>query len=55
MCEEHLYWALVATRWLDDANFAKGPAQFFKTVPMPFRPVVQSLVHRKIKKALKLQ
>jgi glutathione S-transferase len=35
MCEEHLYFALVATRWLDDANFAKGPAQFFKTVPMP--------------------
>ena len=24
MCEEHLYWALVATRWLEDANFAKG-------------------------------
>jgi glutathione S-transferase len=20
MCEEHLYWALVATRWLEDAN-----------------------------------
>ena len=35
MCEEHLYFALVATRWLDDANFAKGPAQFFKTVPIP--------------------
>ncbi len=24
MCEEHLYWALVATRWLEEANFAKG-------------------------------
>ncbi|MGB6177285.1 MAG: Tom37 metaxin N-terminal-like domain-containing protein, partial [Methylocella sp.] len=35
MCEEHLYWALVATRWLDDANFAKGTALFFKAVPMP--------------------
>jgi glutathione S-transferase len=23
MCQEHLYFALVATRWLDDANFAK--------------------------------
>lgn len=55
MCEEHLYWAGVATRWLDDANFAKGPAQFFKVVPLPFRPIVQSLVRRKIKKALKLQ
>jgi glutathione S-transferase len=55
MCEEHLYFALVATRWLDEANFAKGPAQFFKTVPMPLRPIVQSLVARKVEKILKRQ
>jgi glutathione S-transferase len=55
MCEEHLYWALVATRWLEDANFAKGPAHFFKAVPMPFRPIVQGLIRRKVEKALKLQ
>ncbi|MGI8568790.1 MAG: glutathione S-transferase family protein [Methylocella sp.] len=55
MCEEHLYLALVATRWLDDANFAKGPAQFFKAVPTVLRPVVQSLVRRKVKKGLKSQ
>jgi hypothetical protein len=55
MCEEHLYWALVASCWIDDANFAKGPAQFFKVVPMPFRPIVQSLVRRIIKNTLKLQ
>jgi glutathione S-transferase len=55
MLEEHLYWALVATRWLDDANFAKGPAQFFKAVPMPFRPIVQGLVRRKVRKTLNLQ
>jgi hypothetical protein len=24
MCEDHPYLALMATRWLDDANFAKG-------------------------------
>ncbi len=55
MCDEHLYWALAATRWRDDANFAKGPAQFFKAVPMPFRPIVQSLVRRRVEKTLKLQ
>jgi glutathione S-transferase len=55
MCEEHLYWALVATRWLEDANFAKGPAQFFKAVPMPFRPIVHGLIRRKVTKTLKLQ
>jgi glutathione S-transferase len=55
MCEEHLYFALVATRWLDDANFAKGPAQFFKAVPMPLRPIVQGLIRRRVKKTLTLQ
>ena len=55
MCEEHLYFALVATRWVDDSNFAKGTAQFFKSVPMPLRPIVQILVRRKIEKILKLQ
>jgi glutathione S-transferase len=55
MCEEHLYWALVATRWLEGANFAKGPAQFFKAVPMPFRPIVQGLIRRKVEKTLKIQ
>ena len=30
MCEDHLYWIAVRGRWLDDANFARGPAQ---TVP----------------------
>jgi len=55
MCEEHLRFAMMATRWLDDANFAKGPAQFFKAVPMPLRPIMQSLVHRRVKKTLRLQ
>ena len=55
MCEEHLYFALVAPRWLDDANSAKGPAQFFKAAPMPFRPIMQSLVGCKVEKTLKLQ
>jgi hypothetical protein len=31
------------------------PAQFFKAVPMPLRPIVQSLVRRKVAKTLKLQ
>ncbi|MGH6794133.1 MAG: Tom37 metaxin N-terminal-like domain-containing protein, partial [Methylocella sp.] len=55
MCEEHLYFAMVAARWLDHANFAKGPAQFFKAVPTPLRPVVQGLIRRKVEKTLKLQ
>ncbi|WP_257166274.1 glutathione S-transferase family protein [Bradyrhizobium sp. SRS-191] len=33
MIEHHLYFALVGARWVDPANFAKGPAHFFDGVP----------------------
>jgi glutathione S-transferase len=33
MLEDHLYWALLHARWMDDANFAKGPAHFFDGAP----------------------
>jgi len=55
MCEEHLYWSLVATRWCDDENFAKGPAQFFSSVPTPLRLIVQTMIRRRVKKRLQAQ
>ncbi|HEY2706761.1 MAG TPA: glutathione S-transferase family protein [Caulobacteraceae bacterium] len=33
MLEDHLYWAIVHARWANDANFAKGPSQFFAGAP----------------------
>jgi glutathione S-transferase len=33
MLEDHLYWAIVNSRWADDANFALGPAEFFAGAP----------------------
>ena len=42
MLEEHLYWAVVHARWMDDANFAKGPATFFRAIPAPVRPLSSS-------------
>ncbi len=33
MLEDHVYWAIVHARWSNDANFAKGPADFFKGAP----------------------
>ncbi len=41
MLEDHLYWALIATRWGDDENFAKGPAHFFDGVPEAMREDVR--------------
>lgn len=37
MLEDHLYWAIVHSRWMDDANFAAGPAHFFDTLPQGVR------------------
>lgn len=53
MTEDHLYWAVIDTRWMDKANFNKGPKQFFKTVPAPMRPLVVAMIRRKVSKAAK--
>jgi glutathione S-transferase len=55
MCEDHLYWPALASRWLDDDNFAKGPARFFDALPLPLRPILRGLVRRSIEKSLYAQ
>ena len=55
MLEEHLYWALVHARWMDDANFARGPARFFDDAPALIRPAIRATVRRKVKAALRAQ
>jgi glutathione S-transferase len=55
MLEDHVYWGVVSERWLDDANFAAGPAIFFKRAPAPIRPIVARMVRRKVAQALKAQ
>jgi glutathione S-transferase len=52
MCEEHLYWGLLEARWMDDANFDKGPANFFNAILMPFRILVRKVVRRKVRGSL---
>jgi glutathione S-transferase len=52
MMEDHLYWAVVHARWMDDANFAKGPATFFRGVPAPIRPLVLAMIRRKLRRML---
>lgn len=44
LLEDHLYWISVRWRWLDDDSFARGPAIFFKGIPWPARPLVESLI-----------
>ena len=52
MLEDNAYWILVQTRWMDDANFAKGPAHFFDALPWPVRNMVRSAVRKKVRSNL---
>lgn len=33
MLEDHLYFAILQTRWIDDENWQKGPSHFFDGAP----------------------
>jgi glutathione S-transferase len=55
MAEDHLYWCSVHIRWMDDANFGRGPRVFFKAAPAPIRPLVTAMVRRQVRKALRAQ
>src|SRR5262249_57108985 len=49
MLQDHLYWILVIDRWMDDGNFASAPRNFFRPVPAPLRPLVVTVVRRKVR------
>lgn len=53
LCEDHIYWALIDERWRDDANFAKGPSQYFEAVPALLRPLIRAKVRRDALAALR--
>jgi len=55
MTEDHLYWAVVDSRWTSDSNFYKGPAKFFAKVPAPVRPLVVAVVRRQLRRTLRGQ
>jgi len=52
MLEDQLYWVIINERWLDDANFAKGPAVFFKNIPAPLRPFIVRMVRNGLRKTI---
>ena len=53
MLEDNFYWILMHSRWMDDTNFAKGPAHFFDDVPVIARGLVRSMVRRSTATSLK--
>lgn len=52
MLEDHFYWHLVYWRWLVDANFERGPRQFFARVPALVRSLAVPVVRRSIRQTL---
>jgi glutathione S-transferase len=55
MTEEGLYFAILYSRWIDDAGFAVLAPVFFATIPAPLRPVVGMLVRRNTRSTLQAQ
>jgi glutathione S-transferase len=52
MLEDHLYFALIHARWLDDENFAKGPAHFFDAVPEEAREATRVQARERVRQGL---
>ena len=55
LCEDHLYFALLDARWMDDANFDAGPRIFFAAAPSFIRPAIIAMVRQKARRDLKGQ
>ncbi len=46
MCEDHLYFAILESRWLDRANFRKGVGKMFGVIPFLLRPIAKFMLRR---------
>ncbi len=52
MCEEHLYWTMLHSRWMLDANFELGGSKLFDGLPVPVQPLIKWMVRRQFKRNL---
>jgi glutathione S-transferase len=48
MLEDHFCWTMVHDRWIDDENFRRGPATFFRNVPEANRVAVEQEVRGQV-------
>ncbi len=48
MLEDHLYFALIHMRWLDDENWQKGPSHFFDGAPAGVADAARQRVREKL-------
>lgn len=55
LAEDHLYWIIVASRWLDDDWWPNIVRDFFHIAPAPIRPLVSRLARREVRQTYHLQ
>jgi glutathione S-transferase len=51
----HLYWAMVASRWLDDEWWPNIVTGFFASMPFPIRHIAPVVARRQVRQTLFLQ
>ncbi|WOJ92885.1 Tom37 metaxin N-terminal-like domain-containing protein [Congregibacter variabilis] len=49
LVDDHLYWLMVASRWLDDAWFVNVKKGFFSAFPFGLRTVIGGLARRQMR------
>ncbi len=49
LTEDHLYWLMVASRWLDDAWWPNIVEGFFHIAPKPLRPLAAGMARRGVR------
>lgn len=54
LAEDHLYWLMVASRWIDDSWWPNVDQGFFGSLPFPLRQLVPAVARSRIKKTYKL-
>ena len=55
LAEEHLYWGIVASRWLDEAWWPNVVEGFFHIAPKPVRGLVAGMARKQVRKTYDLQ
>jgi glutathione S-transferase len=54
LAEDHLYWLMVASRWLDEDWWPNIVKEFFGFVPAPLRGLVAGLARRSVRQTYNL-
>jgi glutathione S-transferase len=53
--EDHLYFVMVYSRWIDEAGWATLAPAFFGRLPAPVRGLAASYLRRRVRRTLQLQ